>query len=336
MQISYLILSIFVLSLPVVTLYRKFDLLKEFLFKPRTARKKLAFSFSVFAKASAYALLAGKGYFSLYMLFYIGTDNSILSLSLAGASLIAVAIFLYIFFIVSSRTQDAIIRFFGGLLVCFIAISFIAILLALIFYSLMKFNVKLWIGAALVITKDMIFSFFVAVISFYLAKYIAHCIQSLDKSFYRIFYFLSKTPTIILGFFSYFLIVSFFPRFFSSNDGTNLLSKVFVCLAIQGVLYSVVLVKKIMVSDLSISNDRIYKKTFTFGDAFFKIFFEMNLFIQIFIFASMKNREMLRMYSFEIIKDQNMIYPICFIGFAIYCVNFWLKSKNDSKCFKSY
>ena len=343
MQISTLVLLIIILSLPVLTIYKKFDILRKFLFGSAEGKAiclpKLNISFSIFSKSLVYILLAAKLYFSLYMLLYLATNNPLLSAFLGLVVLGLAIIIIYVFAHIKPYFQNLIIYISGCALttILFVLLSFVTILF--LFYSIKNLDFESIKSVSLLIGKDLILALITTIVSYFSAKNISNYIFSLQgKShhlFNKIFYFIGRIPSVILGFMSYLIINKLNPIFFSNTD--NLFSKIMVCCIIQGILYSSVIVSRIINHRNSTPTKIIdsYSDRFSFIGCFMQIFFEMNLFVQFLFFSKDMRNFFTNNYSYEIATNPDLIYPICFLCFIIYSVYFFMKKRKWS-VLKSY
>ncbi len=335
MQISTLIFLIVILTLPIITIYKKFDRLNKFLFGDQKIRlPKLSISFSILSKMVVYLLLALKLFFTLYMLFYIVTNNPILSIFFGLIALGVIVVFIYVFAHIRVKLQNAVLYIAGSVLttVMFLIFSFVTIVF--LFYSIKNLSFELLKPASILIVEDLILALITTFVSYFFARNTSDYIQSLQGKphhiFNKIFYFIGRIPSVILGFMSYLIITKFSPKFFSNGD--NILTKVVICCAIQGILYSPVIVTRIINHRNSTPTkilDNFYEK-FSFSLCFIQIFFEMNLFVQFLFFNKEIKHFFTENYVYAIVNDINMIYPVCLLCFIIYGLHFIVRRKNYS------
>ena len=335
MQISTLVLLIIILTLPVITIYKKFDILRKFLFGSAegkaTCLPKLNVSFSILSKSLVYVLLAAKLYFSLYMLFYLATNNLLVSAFLGLIGLGLIIIIIYVFANIKPHFQNFII-YISGCAVTTILFALISFITAIFFfYSIKNLNFESIRLASSLIGKDLILAFITTIVSYFSAKNVSNYILSLQgKShhlFNKIFYFIGRIPSVILGFMSYLIINKLNPSFFSNSD--NIISKIIFCSILQGILYSSIIVSRVINYKDSTPTKIIdsYSGKFSFIGSFMQIFFEMNLFVQFLFFSKNTRNFFTNNYSYEIAMNPNLIYPICFLCFIIYSVYFFMKKR---------
>jgi hypothetical protein len=127
---------------------------------------------------------------------------------------------------------------------------------------------------------------------------------------------------------SYLIINKLNPLFFSNSD--NIISKIIFCSILQGILYSSVIVSRVINYKDSTPTKIIdsYSGKFSFIGSFMQIFFEMNLFVQFLFFSKDTRNFFTNNYSYEIAMNPNLIYPICFLCFIIYSVYFFMKKRR--------
>ena len=180
MQIGTLLIVTFVLLLPIVTLYKRFDSLRKILFfsSGKIVLPKLNFSFALLTKSIAFVLFIAKFYLSLYTILYMATNHVLLSL-LAGLILLGLLIVLiYIFWRLDPKWQNLIVHYSGfslSIVVCCVLSGFFLIS----FYSITKNEIDLSFSIFAIFFKDIVLSAITA--------FIAYCVGTFVSNFYSVF-----------------------------------------------------------------------------------------------------------------------------------------------------
>jgi len=207
MQITtFLIISIF-LILPIITVNKKFEIKRRVsIYSRRNLRKFAAINinFSILSKLAIYSLLAGKAYFSLYILSFIVLHNIALSVIAATISLFIAMILIYIFWNLRPKIQNMIIKIIGFFLIA--AISAIFIFILLLFIINLSKNLVFdddFFRIIKIFASNFLTSIIITALSFAIARPISNFIShdgsdSIKQTIYRFFHISAKIPFILM------------------------------------------------------------------------------------------------------------------------------------------
>lgn len=317
MQITTLLGIVLIFFVPIVTIYKKIDLLRNFLFpsdKTQNKLPKVNFSISLLTKVLTATMLGIKLYVSLYTISYILTNNVVLSLIISFMLLGFLVSLLYIFWKLKPTWQDIIIKYAGFVSSIFL----LSILFAFCFisiYYLIKNSDKFDLYIIKVILKDLLFALLSASISYLIGKYLSSSLISIDKTsrkFYiKVFHALANIPTIIYGCLAYFLINANFPFFYLDTNYESFFIKLIICSSLQGILYSPIIINKFLTG-----------RKPDFIISYFDFLFEVNLFTNLLFFATKNSNQILSSNYLSILIKNKDIYAIGIVLFILYILRY--------------
>jgi hypothetical protein len=329
MQITTLLGIVFIFFIPIVTIYKKIDLLRNFLFptdkdQNKIILPKVSFSISLLTKLLTATMLGVKLYISLYTISYILTNNVVLSLVASFMVLGSLVILLYIFWKLKPTWQDVIIKY-SGLTASTILLSILSTFCLIGIYYLVKnfnsfnlYNVK-------VISKDLIFVLLSTSVSYLLGKYLSLAMLSINKTarkFYsNIFHALANIPTIIYGCLTYFLINGYFPFFYlhNANDHLSFFTKLIICSSIQGLLCSPIIINRFLTG-----------KKVNFITSYFDFLFEVNLFINLLFFITKDGNHLLSNNYLSILIINKDIHTVGVVLLVLYILRFVYVRRHEA------
>ena len=331
LSFSLIFIIVFAFIIPTFTLNKKFDLFRKALLSSKSIKlKKILLNISSLSKWFIYFLLAGKLYFTLYVLSYMAFNQILLS-AISALILLAISItLLYLFWNLKSKTQNLIMKTLGVSLISFLFFVFLIIFVIFLHSVFINFHIdeklfyisKIFFRYFILSYCFVIISFsFAFLISFFLSKVNFHK-NNIKKYLYKFFYFISGAPTIIFCFLPYLIFETFLSNypFIQKNSEIYLLSLI-------AIFYSIVIVDKMINHHFSTPTNILNKNKITLGSTFINAFFEINFYIQfIFFIQQYKNIEYNNIFSIFInsLKNQDT-QSLFFIGllyFIVYIVYF--------------
>ena len=322
---SFIILIIFASIIPIFTLNKKFDLLQRFLF---FKLPKTSFSFAILSKTLIYFLLAGKLYFTLYILSYIILNQILLSAISALILLGIIIIVLYIFWHLKSKNQNVIMTILGMSLVLILSIAFSVICIILLANTLINFQInERFINIVKLSSKYFLLSFLFSTLSFSFAKIISFFLlkiklinNKIQHSLYVFFHISSKIPTIFIYFLPYLILKIYSSQSFLAKN--HLIQESFLLFFIT-IFYSIVLTHRIIDHSFSTPINILNKNNITFITTFASTFFEMNIIIQLIFFLMNSKQNIISIFIYALqTQDYQSIFFIGLIYLILYTIYF--------------
>ena len=306
--------------IPIFTLNKKFDLFHKFLLSSKSIKlPKILLNISLLSKYLVYFLLAGKLYFTLYVLSYI-VFNQILLSAISAFILLGISItILYIFWNLKSKTQNLILKIFGISLTSVLFFVFLLIFAIFLRSVCVHFHIdERILNISKIFFQSFALSCFFTAISFSFARLVSFFLSKVNfrnsnikKYVYKFFYFISGAPTIIFCFLPYFIFETFLSNFLFIKQNSEI-----YLLSLIAIFYSIVITDKMINHHFSTPTNTFNKNKITLGSTFINVFFEINIYIQFIFFIQQNgNNEYQNIFSIFInsLKAQDL-QSLLFIG----------------------
>lgn len=343
-SISSILLLILILTIPIFTLNRKFDLLRKFLFYPKNEKiklPKLNLSLKVISKIIIYILLALKLYFTLYVLSYIVLNQVAISAIVALILLMVVIVALYVFWNLQSKYQNTIIKILGLSIASIFLTIFSTILIVFIKNSITNIKIDIEFFYILkIFIKNLFISLTISALSFGIAKSISIFLSNINitnktskEILYKFFYISNKIPTIVFGFLSYFLFTNLFDVSGFKSEYTIELEEV-LFISIISIFYSIIVTDKMINHNFVTPIKILDNRKDNFFSTFINIFFEINITVQFLLLINKLDQKVecknILFIFINAFKNQNseIILLITLIYISIYAIYHIISSKH--------